>query len=138
VNFFTDENISEYLARMIALFDRDSVVQPHCDHFPKGTSDAVWIPAVSSWNPRPSCVIGDGRILKTPALRIVAKQSEMTFIVMGESFMNLPWEEQAWRFIKMWPSVVKAVSAIHRPTIFDVGVKSLKVQSRMSLSQLSG
>lgn len=136
MTFYTDENISEYLARMAGLFDRTCTVCAHIDHFKKGTPDDIWSPQVSAWSPKPICILGDGRILRTPTLKLVARESDMTFVVVGESFMNLPWEDQAWKFIKMWPAVVRAVRSVRRATIFDVGVKSMKVQARMPLANL--
>lgn len=136
MRFFTDENVSQYLARMTALFDRDNEIHPHCDHFSQGVPDDKWIPTVAGWDPKPVCIIGDNRILRTPALRVVARESGMSFVVLGDSFTNLPWTDQAWKFIKMWPALVRAVSEVRRPTIFDAKVSSLKVQSRHALEDL--
>lgn len=136
MKFFTDENISEHLARMIACFDRANDICIHCDHFEKGTRDDVWVPRIAAWEPKPVVVLGDGRLLRNPGLKLIAKESQFSYVVMGESFMRTAWTDQAWKLVKVWPDVVKATQHVRRPTIFDVKISSLKVQPRHATSEL--
>lgn len=137
MTFYTDENLAHALSRMIRHFDPDNRVIPHCRCFKQGIKDEDWIPAVAAWIPKPAVVLGDGRILRNPQLKRIAKASQLSFVVMGESFMETAWNDQAWKFVKMWPAIVKAVSKAHgKPMIFDVKIKAMQVEARHATAEL--
>jgi hypothetical protein len=121
---------------MIAQFDRTNQIIAHADHFARGTPDEAWVQAVAAMQPRPIVILGDGRILRNPALKIIAKESNLSYVVMGESFTRTAWNEQAWKFVKVWPEIVKQTKGVRRPTIFDVGISNLKVTVRFSTAEL--
>lgn len=72
--FFADENISQYAARMLDIFDRKHQVRPFLDHFKEGTPDLEWIPTVASWEGGVVAVCGDGRILRNNVEKQVLTQ----------------------------------------------------------------
>jgi len=136
MTFFTDENVATPLGQMLRLFDRRHDILLHADRFDPGTPDDVWMPELAHTDPGAIVISGDGRIVKNPALKVVARQSRLSFVVLGESFMRTAWHDQAWKLIKAWPEIVKATSAVRRPTIFDLTISSLKVTIRLGTDDL--
>jgi hypothetical protein len=123
VIFFTDENISEYLARMLEFFDRKHQIKAHADHFDKGVPDVKWMRGiVEKWGSDVVAICGDGRILTNKAERKVLRECSLMFVHLASGWTRLPWEEQAWKFIKAWPSIVKEVSEANQPMLFQVSV----------------
>jgi hypothetical protein len=135
VTFFTDENISEYLARMLESFDRKNEIRAHADYFKKGTPDAEWMREVAGWGSDIVAVCGDGRILKNAAERKVLKECNLMFVHLASGWTCLPWEEIAWKFIKAWPSIVKEVCQANHPMLFEVSVNG-KISSKGRISSL--
>lgn len=133
--FFLDENISEYLARMLGQFDRQNQIRAHIDYFKKGTPDVEWIPAVAGWGKDTVIVGGDGRILKNKAERVVLKECNMTFVLLASGWSNFDWNNLAWKMVKVWPEIVKNVAQARFPMLFDVST-NLKVQSMGRISSL--
>lgn len=134
--FFADESIPINLVRMLTIFDRKNKIRGLQHSFPRGTPDTRWIRAIASWNPKPVIICGDGRITRNPVERAVLKEAGLTFVSFSESWMNLRWEVQAWKMIKVWPDVVRAVSKLKKPTIFRVAVTSLKVKEVGPIAQI--
>lgn len=135
VIFFADENISEYLARMLDIFDRKNEIRAHADYFDKGTPDAEWMQKVASWSKDVVAICGDGRILKNKAERKVLKECNLMFVHLASGWTRLPWEEQVWKLIKAWPNIREQVSCARFPMLFGVSVNG-KVGSRGRISSL--
>lgn len=136
--YLLDENLPKQLAQIAALVDRREGVQiePLTNHFEPGTADEAWVRTVSGWRERPAIVSGDGRILRNPKQRLMLREADLTFVVMGEAFMRTGWYEQAWKFVKAWPAIAKAAEGARRPTIFEVAVSSLRVEERHATRDL--
>ncbi|MBN2020637.1 MAG: hypothetical protein JW749_10490 [Sedimentisphaerales bacterium] len=125
--FFFDECISEYAARMLGSFDRRNEMRASIDNFDKGTPDEEWLPKVSSWGDRTVVVSGDARILRNQVQRQVLKECKIAFVYLAPGWTKLPWEEYAWRIVKVWPDIVKNVEQAPYPSVFEVSL-GLKVQ----------
>jgi len=127
VTFYSDENISPIFADMLKHYCPEHPVIAHRDRFEQGTADDVWLPVVAAWTPKPVTLLGDGRILRKPQLKIIARGTGMSFVVMAESFMNLPFQEQTWKFFKVWPDIIRLTTKARSPTIFDVKIRQMEV-----------
>jgi hypothetical protein len=127
VIFLFDENIIEHVTRMLAAFDRENEMRHAVDHFDRGTADTDWIPVVASWKGRPVAVCADGRILRNKVERQTLKEAGLMFVYMASGWTNTPWEDYAWKIIKVWPHIVRNVSQARFPMVFEVSV-GLKVQ----------
>lgn len=127
MRFFMDRNLPQQLARLLEAFDRSSEIR-HLDdsEFADTTADIDWLRTVGTWNPKPAVLCGDGRILRNRAEAQALREAGLTFFHLAEGWVNLPWAEQAWKMIKVWPSIVKDAQP-RRPTIYRVTVQ-LKVE----------
>lgn len=134
-SFFFDENISEHLAQIVARFDRNNLIISHAEKFDKGTPDTVWIPEVASWSPKPVVVLGDGRVMRRSAEKLIVRESGLSFVVLASGWMNLSWDHQVWKFIRVWPSI-RDTTKTREPTVFDVAVGAAKVDLRFRTSDL--
>jgi len=122
MRFFLDRNVSKQMARLIEVFDRDHEVR-HLDTagFAHDTPDIEWMAMLAEEQPRPVIVSGDGRILRNAAEAQVLARSGLTFFHLAEGWINLPWDEQAWKIIKVWPSIVKDAQP-RKPSVFRVTI----------------
>ena len=125
--FFFDENISPYAAYMLSHFDREHQMRASIDSFERGTPDTTWMPIVASWDGDPVVVSGDGRILRNRAERQVLKECGRMFVYLAAGWTKLPWEEFAWRIVRVWPDVTNSVKEARYPMVFEVS-GGLKVQ----------
>ena len=135
MTFFMDRNLPLQMARLIEAFDRASRVRHLDDEFEQITPDVVWIRDVARWDPKPAIVCGDGRILRNQAEAQALREAGLTFFHLAEGWVNLPWREQAWKMIKVWPSIVDDAHP-RRPTVYRVSVQ-LKVE-RVCLTEELG
>jgi hypothetical protein len=135
VIFFFDACVSRYVAYMLGHFDRNHQMRASVDHFKEGTPDKEWMPVVASWGDDVVVVSGDGRILRNRAEKQVLKECRRTFVCLAPVWPKLPWEEYAWRFVKVWPDIIKNVQQARYPTVFEVS-HNLKVQSTGRIDQL--
>lgn len=122
MKFFMDRNLPQQLARLIEAFDRTCEVRHLDDEFADTTPDTEWIGALSQRTPKPAVICGDGRILSNPAEMQALRGADLTFFHMAKGWVNLQWEEQAWKMIRVWPNIVADASP-RRPTIFRVTIR---------------
>lgn len=135
MRFFCDRNIPPQLARMLDCYDRKHSVVHHDEWFEKTTPDTEWLSDIASRDPIPVVVSGDGRILRNEAELEVLKGLNLTFFVLASGWTNIPWREQAWKAVKIWPEIVSNASP-RRPTIFRVPVRAEKIELLSLTSQL--
>lgn len=136
--FVVDRNIPEPLARMLDHFDRtENRVRFLDDDFDRTAKDTEWLAAVAQWDPVPVVLSGDGRILKNPTEAQLLAGLPLTFFHFAEAWCNLPWDQRAWKTIKVWPEIVKEATP-REPTIFRVPVSATKVERLFLTSQLRG
>lgn len=111
----------EKLAAIVRAYElRSSEVFYHDDFFDKRTKDIHWLREVSLMVPKPFVVSGDTRILERPDEAQTLRECDLTFFCLASGWTNIPFEIQAWRFIKAWQNIVAAVQRIQQPTIFTV------------------
>lgn len=134
--FFTDENVSRRFAPLLEAFERQNQIQTFDAHFGKGTPDTQWIANIAKWTPKPVVIGGDGRILTNPAERAVLKKAGLTFVLLAPGWTNLPWEEQAWKIIKVWPQIVRSVKMTKKPTVFRVTPRGPKIEHKCFVEDL--
>lgn len=135
MRFFMDRNLPKQMARLLEAFDRTSEIR-HLDdsEFADTTADIDWLRTISKWNPKPVVLCGDGRILRHPAESQALRAAELTFFHLAEGWVNLQWNDQAWKIIKVWPGIVRDAQP-RRPTVYRVTVQ-LKVELYCLTDQL--
>lgn len=80
--------------------------------------------------------MGDARILTKPVLRSIAKDADLTFVVMAEGFVNLGWHDQVCKMVQVWPDIVKHTRKLKVASIFDVKIRNCEVKLRFETSML--
>lgn len=131
--FITDENIPSQANKMLEAFDRAHQIRPLTDYFPKGTPDIQWIAGLGGWNPKPAVLSGDSRILRNSVEAQVLKEAKLMWAALGRGWINIQWEEFAWKIIKVWPDVRNGIVRAIRPAVFEVRLSTLKVEKRYDL-----
>lgn len=97
------------------------------DRFNHNTPDTKWISELSEegdW----VIISGDIRISRSPAERQAWRECGLITFFREKGWMNLTLWEQAWRFIKWWPEIVKMASGIKAPAAFTIPVSSSKLR----------
>jgi len=135
MRFFLDRNIPKGLAEIVSLFDRSHQVDFHDQHFDQSTTDTDWLTTVKDWAPRPAIVSGDLGILRNQAEAQVLRDTGLTFFALQAAWPTLKWEDQAWKFLKVWPCIREA-AAPRRPSIYLVPVSASKVEFLCHTAQL--
>jgi hypothetical protein len=133
MTFFTDQNFSEKLARLIAVFDQTNRIVPLVDRFDRGTPDLVWLKALAEDDPKPFVVSGDARILTRPTERAALKESGLTYFLLAQAWTTAPWDDQAWRIIRVWPKIIEEARQNRRQSIFEISFANAKVSRRQNL-----
>ena len=127
--FFFDRCTSPRIARAIAALETTHTIRHHDDdgRFTTLTTDLEWIDALAADELSWAVVSGDARILRNKVERAALKEAALTFFCLTKAWMSMGFNEQAWKFVKVWPAIVE--SALHSKTkIFEVaGGKALKV-----------
>jgi len=126
MEFFIDRNVPEKLARMLGFFDREHSVIYHDEWFDPKTSDVEWLEDLGSRTPPPIVFSGDGRILKNPAEYQVLQSIPLTFFLLAPAWCSMPWHDQAWKTIKVWPQIIKNATP-SKPSIYRIPVSATKV-----------
>ena len=133
MRFFFDRNMSKLLARMVDVFDRNHSVVAHDDddRFSPNTPDVEWIKILADDAPSWIIISGDGRILKNRTELSALKEAKLTFFCLSNQWMHMNiYREQAWKFIKVWPTIVENAQGTS-PRIFEIsGGAGLKVERK--------
>lgn len=131
MRFFFDRCISWRLATMVEAYEAVHTARhlDRDDRFNERTPDTEWLSALAADDPPWVIVSGDGRILRNKAERQVLREANLTFFCMSRQWGKMKIAEYAWKFIRVWPDIVKAAEAsISVPKIFEVsGGHGLKV-----------
>lgn len=135
--FLADANVSPKAVRLLEVFDPRNEIRAHGNYFEEGTPDVDWMRQVAEWNPKPAIVCGDGNILRNKAEMVTLRDSDLMFVYLAAGWTNLKWDDFAWKIIKAWPSIVNEVKRANRATIYQVHVKTLKVELICLVSELS-
>ena len=128
--FFFDANLSVYIARMLAQFDRQSVIRHLCDDraFRRDDEDVVIIEKLSQEDPKPVFITSDSNIGRKPVERHALRNSGLTCVFFRKSFAGLNFQTQAWKIVKLWPQIVEETGNCHQPTAFEVFSKANNVE----------
>jgi hypothetical protein len=128
--FFFDANLSVYIARMLAQFDRQSVIRHLFDDraFNRDDEDVVIIDKLSHENPKPVFVTADTNIGRRPLERHALKNSGLSCVFFRKSFLGLGFHTQAWKIVKLWPQIAEEASKCKQPTAFEIFSKANRVE----------
>lgn len=135
MRFFLDRNIPKRLAEIVEIFDRNHQVQHHDSAFEQSTTDVEWLRELRGWDPRAVVISGDLQILRNKAEAQVLRESGLTYFALESGWPKLRWEEQAWKFVKVWP-IIRERAKTPRPTVFTVPVSASKVDELCPTAQL--
>lgn len=130
MKFFFDRNMSKYLATMMAIYERTATVV-HLDddgRFIPTTPDVEWIRILAADETPWIILSGDARILRNRVERGVLEEAKLTFFCMGRTWSHMDVNEYAWKFLKIWPSILEKASS---PTkrIYEVSGTKVDVVS---------
>jgi hypothetical protein len=95
--------------------------------FAKGMSDEEWLGKISTWQPKPIALCGDGRILQRPSQLAALKNAKVHFVYLTEGWANLGWNELAVKGLKSWDDICAKTRKEREPTIFMVRTKNCDV-----------
>jgi hypothetical protein len=135
--FFFDRCMPLRLARMIAVWVPTHQILHHDDdlRFDPTTEDVEWIRTVGNDHPPWVVISGDSKILKRPLEREALRNANLTFFCLSDHWPKMPINEQAWKFLKVWPDILVA-SDCTVPSIFRVYFgKSMKVEEVKKTSE---
>jgi hypothetical protein len=111
MRFFFDRCVPCRLARMVGAYEGANgheVVHHDDGRFQHNTPDVEWIKALAGdGEPRWIIVSGDGRILRNSVERAALREAALPFFCLASQWMNMPFHDLAWRFIKAWSAIVK-------------------------------
>ncbi len=127
MRFFFDRNISKYIAQMLDAFSRGhpgghEVKSLDDDRrFTNTTGDVEWLAVLGRDEPSWIVICGDAAILANEVERAALDEANLTFFCFDKSWMKMRFEDQAWKLVKAWPSIVAtAQSVANTPAIFRV------------------
>jgi len=104
-----DENISGRLVRILDIYDSENEYRQLTDEFERGTADEIWLPDIAERYPDSILLSGDQRIARDKAQRAILKDSGLSLVYWDKNFAHAQFHEQAWRLLKIWPSVLNEV-----------------------------
>lgn len=114
MNFFFDRCISPRIAQMVALVEEGGLhsITHHDSLFPRDTPDVTWIEFLGRDPDHWAAVSGDGRVLTRKHEEAALRAAGFRYFIMATGWHDMLLPEQAWRFLRVWPSVVRAVSEL--------------------------
>jgi hypothetical protein len=132
MTFFFDRCVPVCLAHMVAILERGTQLIVHHDDDPRfrpTTTDVEWLSAVGKDRPKPAVISGDARILKRPDEARELRSQNLTFFCLASQWQDMSIQEQAWKFLKVWPEIIRNAEEARQPTVFQVQAGgSLKVE----------
>jgi hypothetical protein len=128
MTFFFDRCFPRSLTHALQILQRvpsamKDVVLIHFNdrpEFSQSTPDTEWIRVVSLWNPKPIVITSDPKILKRPDEMRELFHANLMFIALADQWAEMDIWDQAWKFIKLWPNVLKKMDGLHQPTVFSL------------------
>jgi len=127
VKFFFDNNLAPKLAHGLnEMFGPEHRFVHLKDKFPPDVEDAGWMSALgqeADW----LIVTADVRIGRNPYEVQAWKESGHTVFFLKPGWVNLPFCEQASKFIKYFPALVKEAERAERGSAFTIAVNG-KIQ----------
>ncbi|QEL13289.1 PIN-like domain-containing protein [Limnoglobus roseus] len=68
----------------------------------------------------------DARITRRPAERAALSGAGIKFFYCGRAWFKMDMHEQAWKFVRSWPSIVE-IAEHHKQKIFEIEGTNLKI-----------
>lgn len=127
MNFFADANIPLRLVQILRIFDDRNTFEALVESFDPATPDEKWIAAIAERDPKPVVLGGDGRILKKPAQKAVLAEADLMYVYLAQGWTNLAWQEMAWKFLRVWPSVTSELNRMDKNHVLKVTHHDFKV-----------
>jgi hypothetical protein len=137
-DFFFDECVSKYLARMLDAWDRRHTVRHISEDSRLGvTASDVEIINVLSREEIPEVLVtADCNMKRVADERKALKESGLTVIFLARSFSQLTPHTQAWKLLKLWPTVTREVDRVKVPTAFEITSSANKLNRIRPTDQL--
>lgn len=122
-----DENLGARLPKMIELCYKEVDVSTVSTLGFRGKADVELFQEFASHRPVPVFVTKDMNITKRGDERTALKESGIHFVLLRweNSGMNLP--EQAWRLLRVWPSIVDRVGRMSTPMQIMVNLNTFRI-----------
>jgi len=128
MTFFIDANITIRAATVLENVFFKHRFKSIEDEFGAGVKDVEWLRQIAKRKDRPTVLSCDAKILADPIERKALEEAGVSYVLLTKGWANMPWTEQAWRLIKIWPRVVAAVSLKDEPCVFRILSATLLVQ----------
>lgn len=120
MRFFFDNNLSPKLARSLDALVRPEHQVVHLkEKFPADTSDVAWMHSLAK---EPDWVIisGDLQIRRNPHEIKAWQEAGHTTFFLKKGWIDLPFWDQAWKFAKVFPDLMKAAERARKGTAFYI------------------
>lgn len=122
MRFFFDNNLAPKLAKSLhVLVEPDHSVVHLKDRFAANTPDETWMRALageSDW----VIISGDIRISKNPHEVAAWREAGHTTFFLKAGWTNLPFWDQAQKFVKCFPEIIATAERAKSGTMFMVSV----------------
>jgi len=120
MKFIFDKNFPINATRILDIFDRQNEMRHCTDLFERGTADTVWLREISGMDNKSIVLSHDGRILRNKVERNVLSECKLSFVYLTKTWAQTPWNDFVWKITRIWPNIVKDVSRIRTPKVFQV------------------
>jgi len=130
LKFFIDNCLSPRYATILGALDHGEVTALR-HHYAENAIDTVWIPELGEkgW----ILVSLDRSQRSSPPERSALQSSGVIAVYLAHAFDSLKLDDQAWRLVKFWPSIVAAARRARRGEHFIVRIQG-KVEKLPPLS----
>ena len=120
MRFFFDNNLSPKLARSLDVLVRPEHQVVHLkEKFPADTSDVNWMHSLAR---EPDWVIisGDLQIRRNPHEVKAWQEAGHTTFFLKKGWIDLPFWDQAWKFAKVFPDLMKTADRARKGSAFYI------------------
>lgn len=122
MKFFFDNNLAPKLAHGLnQMVETEHHVVHLKDDFPGNVEDVVWMKKLAN-DPDLVIVTADIRISRNPHEVQAWKQAGHTIFFLKPGWVNIPFWEQANKFTKCFPALIKEAERAERSSAFIVTV----------------
>ena len=130
MRFFFDNNLSPHIARaMHCLNQPDGIDVVHLrEKFAPSTGDVEWIEHLATegdW----AVVTLDHDITRRGAIKIAWKKAGLVGFVLRPAWQAFSPMEQAWRLIRMWPTIVNQCRLAAPGSTYELGIQGGKIRT---------
>lgn len=114
---------------MLNIYDRSHTINHQDDdsRFAQDIDDVSLIRTVASDSPKPVFVTADTAMKRKPLERAALADSGLTIVFFRGGWAELDVHTHAWKMVRIWPDIVKAVTRCSEPTAFEIAPQARKV-----------